>query len=204
MELRACLQTIVNGIPGRATTLTLPPGRPWPTGPLTTQHLSNPIIHDPGNGPRVRNMRAFLNSSFSQPAWTDDPLCAEFAQREILQMLCTVLPEETALVRRLLLRPSGVCRVLISYLRPPLPAVSVVQQEPPHRARLSRLSPPVHAGRRTTRRARAPPLRADHQWALLPDLLHARRSSLANRRQGGVGPHGRGPRRRDVGVARRV
>lgn len=61
--------------------------------------LSNPIIHDPGNGPRVRNMRAFLDSSFSQPAWLDDPLCAEFAQREILQMLCTVLPEETALVR---------------------------------------------------------------------------------------------------------
>ena len=29
----------------------------------------------------------------------DDPLCAEFAQREILQMLYTVLPEETALVR---------------------------------------------------------------------------------------------------------
>ena len=61
--------------------------------------LSNPIIHDPGNGPRVRNMHAFLDSSFSQPAWTDDPLCAEFAQREILQMLYTVLPEETALVR---------------------------------------------------------------------------------------------------------
>ena len=68
--------------------------------------LSNPIIHDPGNGPRVKNMRAFLDSSFSQPAWMDDPLCAEFAQREILQMLCTVLPEETALVRLLPLHPS--------------------------------------------------------------------------------------------------
>jgi hypothetical protein len=44
-------------------------------------------------------MRAFIDSSFSQPAWMDDPLCAEFAQREILQMLYTVLPEETALVR---------------------------------------------------------------------------------------------------------
>ena len=61
--------------------------------------LSNPIIHDPGTGPRVRNMRAFLNSSFAQPPSTVDPLCAEFAQGEILQMLCTVLPEETALVR---------------------------------------------------------------------------------------------------------
>jgi hypothetical protein len=63
--------------------------------------LSNPIIYDPGNGPRVRNMRAFLKSSFAHPVWTADPLCAEFAQREILQMLRTVLPEETALVRPL-------------------------------------------------------------------------------------------------------
>ena len=70
-----------------------------PTDDPTLILLSNPIIHDPGNGPRVKDMRAFLNSSFSQPAWMDDPLCAEFAQREILQMLCTVLPEETALVR---------------------------------------------------------------------------------------------------------
>jgi hypothetical protein len=61
--------------------------------------LSNPILVDHGDGPRVRDMRAFLNSSFAQPAWTSDPLCAEFAQREILQMLRTVLPEETALVR---------------------------------------------------------------------------------------------------------
>jgi hypothetical protein len=76
------------------------PGLPYgPTDDPTLILLSNPIIHDPGNGPRVKNMRAFLNSSFSQPACMDDPLCAEFAQREILQMLCTVLPEETALVR---------------------------------------------------------------------------------------------------------
>lgn len=76
-----------------------PPGTYGPADDPTLILLSNPIIHDPGNGPRVRNMRAFLDSSFSQPAWLDDPLCAEFAQREILQMLCTVLPEETALVR---------------------------------------------------------------------------------------------------------
>jgi hypothetical protein len=76
-----------------------PPGTYGPADDPTLLLLSNPIIHDPGNGPRVRNMRAFLDSSFSQPAWLDDPLCAEFAQREILQMLCTVLPEETALVR---------------------------------------------------------------------------------------------------------
>lgn len=76
--------------------------------------LSNPIIHDPGNGPRIKNMRAFINSSFSQPACMDDPLCAEFAQREILQMLYTILPEETALVRPLLLHPSGCANYAIS------------------------------------------------------------------------------------------
>ncbi|KAJ7088538.1 hypothetical protein C8R43DRAFT_1115216 [Mycena crocata] len=58
-----------------------------------------PFIHDPGNGPRVRDTRAFLTSSFfAQPPALDDPLRAEFAQDEVLQMLCTVLPEETALI----------------------------------------------------------------------------------------------------------
>ena len=61
--------------------------------------LSNPILVNHGDGPRVRDMHAFLDSWFAQPPWTADPLCAEFAQREILQMLRTVLPEETALVR---------------------------------------------------------------------------------------------------------
>ncbi|KAJ7682884.1 hypothetical protein B0H17DRAFT_942495 [Mycena rosella] len=59
-----------------------------------------PFIHDPGNGQRVRDMRAFLTSpfNFAQPPALDDPLCAEFSQNEVLQMLCTVLPEETALI----------------------------------------------------------------------------------------------------------
>ncbi|KAF7345096.1 hypothetical protein MVEN_01673200 [Mycena venus] len=57
-----------------------------------------PFIHDPGNGHRVRDMRAFLSSFFAQPPALEDPLCAEFSQDEVLQMLCTVLPEETALI----------------------------------------------------------------------------------------------------------
>jgi len=57
-----------------------------------------PPIYDPGNGPRVRDMRAFLSSSFAHPHCSDDPLYAEFAQPEVLQMLRTVLPEETAMV----------------------------------------------------------------------------------------------------------
>lgn len=60
--------------------------------------IATPNIYDPGNGPRVRDTHTFLSSFFAQPPALDDPLCAEFAQEEILQMLCTVLPEETAIV----------------------------------------------------------------------------------------------------------
>ncbi|KAF9556459.1 hypothetical protein CPC08DRAFT_765234 [Agrocybe pediades] len=60
--------------------------------------FEEPFIHDPGNGPRVRKPRAFMGSFFAQPPAWDDPLCAEFAQEELLQMLCTILPEETALI----------------------------------------------------------------------------------------------------------
>ncbi|KAJ8590657.1 hypothetical protein M405DRAFT_766044 [Rhizopogon salebrosus TDB-379] len=57
-----------------------------------------PSIHDPGNGPRVRDVRAFLSSFFAQPPSLDDPLCAEFSQEEVHQMLCTTLPDETATI----------------------------------------------------------------------------------------------------------
>ncbi|KAF9532259.1 hypothetical protein CPB83DRAFT_759481 [Crepidotus variabilis] len=57
-----------------------------------------PFIHDPGNGPRVRDARMFLGSFFAQPPSLEDALCREFAQEEVLQMLMTVLPEETALI----------------------------------------------------------------------------------------------------------
>ncbi|ESK96758.1 hypothetical protein Moror_6688 [Moniliophthora roreri MCA 2997] len=61
--------------------------------------LEEPCIHDPGNGPRVRNIRAFLKwRYFAQAPALDDPLRAEFAQEEVLQMLKTVLPEEMAMI----------------------------------------------------------------------------------------------------------
>lgn len=71
------------------------------TRPTHVQDLSDdvlPSIHDPGNGPRVRDVRAFLSSFFAQPPSLEDALCAEFSQEEVLQMLCTLLPEETAIV----------------------------------------------------------------------------------------------------------
>ncbi|OCH88509.1 hypothetical protein OBBRIDRAFT_795199 [Obba rivulosa] len=60
--------------------------------------LRTPFVEDPGNGPRVRDMRAFLASSFATRPPLDDPLCAEFAQEEVREMLCSILPEETALI----------------------------------------------------------------------------------------------------------
>ncbi|KAJ3559220.1 hypothetical protein NP233_g11320 [Leucocoprinus birnbaumii] len=61
--------------------------------------LEKPFIYDPGNGPRVRDTKAFLSSNFfaQPPAW-DIPLCAEFAQDEVLEMIRTVLSEELALM----------------------------------------------------------------------------------------------------------
>jgi hypothetical protein len=57
-----------------------------------------PFIFDPGNGPRVRDTRTFLGSFFAQPPALDDPMCAELAQVEVLEMLMTILPEEIAMV----------------------------------------------------------------------------------------------------------
>lgn len=59
--------------------------------------LKRPFIEDPGTGIRVRDTRQFLASRFATPPSLDDELCAEFAQEEVLQMLCSVLPQETAL-----------------------------------------------------------------------------------------------------------
>jgi hypothetical protein len=79
--------------------------------------LPAPYIYDPGNGPRVRDAHAFISSKYfaQEPAMhvrhcnpsamtpanpkllLQIPLCAEFAQLEILEMLRTILPEETAL-----------------------------------------------------------------------------------------------------------
>ena len=57
-----------------------------------------PFIHDPGNGPRVRDVKMFIKSSFAQPVAQEDELCQEFGQKEVLEMLMTILPEDTALV----------------------------------------------------------------------------------------------------------
>jgi hypothetical protein len=58
-----------------------------PNTPFEDALLKSPYIHDPGNGPRVRDTRTFLSSYFAQPAALDDPLCAEFAQEVITTVL---------------------------------------------------------------------------------------------------------------------
>lgn len=60
--------------------------------------LQRPCIHDPGNGPRVKDVNMFIKSYFAQPPSLEDPLCREFAQEEVLEMLKTVLGDEMALV----------------------------------------------------------------------------------------------------------
>ncbi|KAI0632833.1 hypothetical protein C8Q77DRAFT_848994 [Trametes polyzona] len=60
--------------------------------------LKTPFIYDPGDGPRVKDPRAFLASRLAAPPSLDDAMCAEFAEEAVLQMLCSVLPEETALI----------------------------------------------------------------------------------------------------------
>ncbi|KAI0772490.1 hypothetical protein BD413DRAFT_474558 [Trametes elegans] len=57
-----------------------------------------PFIYDPGNGPRVKDAQTFLASRFAAPPSLEDAMCAEFADEAVLQMLCSVLPEETALI----------------------------------------------------------------------------------------------------------
>ncbi|PPQ75221.1 hypothetical protein CVT26_008306 [Gymnopilus dilepis] len=79
--------------------------------------LQDPFLYDPGNGPRVRDARAFMASFFARPPALEDPLCAEFAQEEVYQMLSTVLPDETALIvwynkSRLLSRVCPACQRL--------------------------------------------------------------------------------------------
>lgn len=60
--------------------------------------VAEPFITDPGNGPRVKDMRAYLSSFFCPPVTYDDPQCSAFAREEVLGLLEAVLPHEVALV----------------------------------------------------------------------------------------------------------
>jgi hypothetical protein len=63
------------------------------TAPLDEILLKTPYIHDPGNGPRVRDTRTFLASYFAQPPTLEDPMCAEFAQEVIDAFLIRIMSD---------------------------------------------------------------------------------------------------------------
>lgn len=65
-----------------------------------------PCIENKGDGFFIRDVIEFIDSRFASAPSLEDPLCAEFAQDEVLDMLCTVLPEETAMVRFVILQTS--------------------------------------------------------------------------------------------------
>ncbi|KAL5520410.1 hypothetical protein ACEPAG_9634 [Sanghuangporus baumii] len=70
-------------------------------GQFSGQHTvspSNPFIVDPGNGPRVRNMDAFLSSFFCPPVSVDNDECMMFSREEFVSVLESVLPREVALI----------------------------------------------------------------------------------------------------------
>lgn len=57
-------------------------------------------------GPHVHDVSAFLASRLAAPPSLSDALCAEYAQDEVREMLCAVLPDETAEVRHPPLYPA--------------------------------------------------------------------------------------------------
>jgi hypothetical protein len=62
--------------------------------------LPRPCIHDPGNGPRVKDLMGFLKSPISsQPSWNVID-CMEYHHQEVIDFLLTLLPFEQAVVSR--------------------------------------------------------------------------------------------------------
>ncbi len=67
--------------------------------PIEPPTLSMSFLHDPGNGPRVRNVREFLKSRFAAPASVEHEYCGLFMNDKVLEALRAVLPDEMAMVR---------------------------------------------------------------------------------------------------------
>jgi hypothetical protein len=60
--------------------------------------IPQPCIHDPGNGPRVKDLIGFLKSPFSsEPSW-DVEDCMAYHQQEVMDFLTTLLPFEQGVV----------------------------------------------------------------------------------------------------------
>ena len=203
-RLKASTQTIVREFPGREMMLSL--YLVHLTDPKTTQPSSSfqtPLFTIPEMAHASRTCGLFsIPRSRSQLGWT-----IPYAQslRNARYCRCFVPFSQRRLPSYALhfFTPQAVptIRYLIAVFRPfLLRAVPVVQQEPAHREGLPCLSSLVYIDGRAKRHTHTPPLRANHQWDLLPSMLHAGRAPRTNSRQDRVGPHGRGPRRRNMGA----
>ena len=60
--------------------------------------IPHPCIHDPGNGPRVKDLMSFLKSAISSPPSWDVEDCMEYHHQEVFDFLITLLPFEQAVV----------------------------------------------------------------------------------------------------------
>ncbi|KZT39816.1 hypothetical protein SISSUDRAFT_984358 [Sistotremastrum suecicum HHB10207 ss-3] len=57
-----------------------------------------PCVHDPGNGPRVKDLFAFIESAYATKPTLDDPQCREYYYQDVLDLLVELLPRETAVI----------------------------------------------------------------------------------------------------------
>lgn len=82
-----------------ASTNEVTPVVPGETMQPTETILQQPFITDPGNGPRVKDISAYLSSFFCIPPDVKDPASAAFVALGVLEMLMLALPREVAIVR---------------------------------------------------------------------------------------------------------
>ncbi|CAE6533124.1 unnamed protein product [Rhizoctonia solani] len=78
-----------------SNTKTSPP--PHPQSSYAHDNISSPVV-DPGTGPRVRDLYAFLNSPFAAPPSLDDPLCDWFFDSTTCAIIEQLLPQEPSLI----------------------------------------------------------------------------------------------------------
>jgi len=102
-------------VPPPPLPLPLPPRQRRVIEPIEPPALSVAFLHNPGNGPRVRNVKEFLRSQFAAPASVEHEYCGVFVNDEVLEALRVVLPEEMALVRLLSFSRLGEFRVTMTW-----------------------------------------------------------------------------------------
>ena len=61
--------------------------------------IEPPCIYQSGIGLHVRDVKMFLKSSLAHPVSQENEVCQGFGQKEVLQLLVAIFPEEQALVR---------------------------------------------------------------------------------------------------------